>query len=1173
MYLSELELFGFKSFAQKTRLKFNEGISCVIGPNGSGKSNIVDAIRWVLGEQKVNTLRSDKMESVIFNGTRTRKALGMAEVSLTIQNTKNVLNSPFSEVEISRRLYRSGESQYLINKTPCRLKDILNLFMDTGLNANSYSVIELKMVENIISENASDRRMLFEEAAGVTKYKVRRKSALKKLENTQQDMSRISDLIGEISRTVNSLSRQVGKARRYLKLQDELKTTEIELSRYKYNKLLDEISPLEKQLQEINLIKKDTTHQITLEEALVEEYKRELVDFEQKLVLYNNQLSKIDGEIQQIKKDDAVADAKKESMQLSLQRFDSDIKEYQQKIVDSKTEIETAAQMISQLQEIVEEMQLEFNNKQSEYELAQSNLEEQKHAIEELNNVFIQKSDKHNQSAEQLRKIQFDIEWNTKQYEELSQQNKMLAQSIKESESIMKDSETAKQKLSNQIDETKSKISETENEIKVTAQKSEELIENIRSVKSKIESVQSQIEFYTHIISAYEGHTDSIKKIMEKKAEFPGIHGILSEMINSKKEHATAIEAALGNAINYLIVDSVSDARSVIDFCKKNKLGKVSIIPLERLSELAAIETDTSIPYPSIAGLVNSPQKYKKIFDILLNRIYLVDDFDKAIEASAKHTSARFVTTNGEQINLQFEFTSAEEKSEQNLLVGRAQQLEKLQKDFLAANEKLIALEKEFSALQKQKNDFENKLTKLTEQLNFTREQLTNTEKDGSQLIFETENKNKTIQLNSDKINSIKTNLEQLNVSQSEVQTNLSKLKSEKDESEKNLIAQTKDFDRQNEELQQDFAQVQDIRIKLANKQNELHNQQQALNRLENSISDYETTIKNRTNEIVEINSQLGRFEQEKISRNEQLGKLWEQRDKLESEKSKYETQYHELKDKILHLDNQIKKYRKQHDSTIERTKQLELNIKENQVRAENIKERIFEEYKEDISIGIPYEGIDTQEYEQNIESLKFKIKNLGQVNPLAVSEYDKEKERLDFYQKQFDDLKKAEKSLNDTITKINKTAREQFVSTFEAIKTNFEKIFINFFQNGEGTLKLDENEDPLEANIEIYVRPKGKKLQTLSLLSGGEKTLTAITLLFAIYLVKPSPFCILDEVDAPLDDVNITRFTDALGDFSKNTQFIVVTHNKRTMEAADSLYGVTMEEEGLSKLVSVKFN
>jgi len=1173
MYLSQLDILGFKSFANKTKLKFHEGISCVIGPNGSGKSNIVDAIRWVLGEQKVNTLRSDKMENVIFNGSKHRKPLGFTEVSLSIDNSKNILKSPYSEIVISRRLYRSGESQYLINKSQCRLKDIMDLFMDTGLNANSYSVIELKMVESIISENKNDRRLLFEEAAGITKYKIRRKSALRKLELTHIDLERISDLINEISRNVNSLKRQVGKAKRFLKLQDELKNKEIDLSRFRYTSLLDEIAPLQKQLKELNSIKRDTSHQITIEEALSEEYKRELVEFEQKLMDYNNQLLNIDNHVQNFKKEDAVSQARIESMHETNERFNKELIDSASKIERIKQHSAENIENLKQYQNNISLIENEFANKQNSTKSEIEKNTQVKLEIEELNKLLKEKNFEVSEKREKFRVINFEYDSNNNQLTSLNEviltnQNELISTKAKNKLLL-----ETKNKLESETDILITIIVDLRKEIKSNQEKNRDLNQQLQIKISKINSLASRISFFEHIISNYEGHSDSIRSILKKKDEFQGLIGPISEYINVDPKYRIAVESALGKAINYLIVKNVNDAKEIIKYCKNEKLGNISLIPLERIEKIKYTGSKIKIDSPALASLIKSKPEFEKIYQILLNDVYLTKDLDEALNFAEKYPDLKFITINGEQVNFNFEITSGMQHDKSESLIGRKENLNALinEKSEIGKEESLIkkniiSVESKIDILQEQLIKSENKADLL-------KNDLMETEKEFARNDYEIDKKNNEIKHDQERTSQL---TELINRNQIELE-NYKKILdisvSELEKLEKHVIDSANNYEQKNILLQNIQNEIQTIQLRLIEEKNKVDKIKTEMERSEQELTELDSNIKSHEEEITNIIKQIEQEESGKLNRKSKITELWDERDQIDKEKSNFDRSYHELKDKIIRLDDQIKKYRRQHDNSLEKTKQLELKINENEVRAEGIKERIYQEYKEDVSIGIASDNLDINEHEQEVDSLKYKIKQLGQVNPLAVSEYEKEKERFEFYQKQYEDLKNAENSLQDTITKINKTARKQFLDTFNSISENFSGIFNNFFVNGEGTIKLEENVDPLEANVEILVRPKSKRLQTLNLLSGGEKTLTAITLLFAIYLVKPSPFCILDEVDAPLDDVNISRFTKALKDFSRQTQFVVVTHNKRTMEAADSLYGVTMEEEGLSKLVSVKFN
>jgi chromosome segregation protein len=1173
MYLSKLELLGFKSFAQKTHLKFTDGISCVIGPNGSGKSNIVDAIRWVLGEQKVSSLRTDRMESVIFSGTSDRKSLSMAEVNLTVHNNKNVLASEFVDVVITRRLYRSGESQYFINKSPCRLKDVHNLFMDTGMGANSYSVIELGMVESIISENPSDRRHLFEEAAGITKYKARRKSALRKLDLTQQDMSRIEDIITEITRNVNSLSRQVGKARRYLKFQQELKNLEVDLARYRYTHYLEAMEPMRKTLEEIGMIKEDTSQQITLEEAILEEYKRELIQSEQQISQRSIQLKDQDDLIHQIKEEKAIAETRLQNLRDNIQRNRNEIEELEEKTKSFDAQIVEKEKVFKTADKEMEAISSSYDIQEKETNELSNKMEVMKDSLDALNQEYRENIAAVSEQKELTQQTRYQLSWNQEQVRIFDSENKSLSESksgflqkLDEISRIRKEKIEQKNSLDTKRTGLKDKQSKIINRIEL-------LDSNLIKNQSQIESLNTQLSFYKNIISNYQGHLESTRVLMSQKDKFPGLHDPLSELITTTDHYALALEVALGDAINYLVVDTVKTARSIIHQVEDKKLGRVTIIPLDRIKSLNLNENQFPVTDKALTKHITCDEKYKQILHLLIADVIVVTNLEQAITESEKNPVYRYVTTSGEIVNNNQAISGGQKRDPKTSLIGRKEQIDKIEKTLIELKSQIQNDEQEKEKKRKEKEDHDTEITGIDQEIALLDRGLRDLELSETEIQVQKQNSEESIVKHDDNKKATISTLSQLEKNLAESEKSLEEMSSRLKSLEEKIALTSKDFSKEEEYFKIKNQETKDLQVKMINASNHHQNLKSEIARLKNEVFAAAELRNKRQDEIDRMENEINQIDEKSVSRESRLKETYESHDKIETEKSKIEQDYHEIKDKIINLENQIKKYRKQHDSSLERTRQLELEIQENEMKSESIRERIKEDYNDDISIGIPYEGLAVEESETQIESLKYKIKQMGQVNPLAVSEYERESERQEFFTKQYNDLKEAEKTLLETINKINITARKQFTETFNDIKQNFERVFASFFARGEGTLKMDENSDPLESNIEIMVRPKGKQMQTISLLSGGEKTLTAISLLFSIYLVKPSPFCILDEIDAPLDDVNIGRFTQALKDFSNETQFIVVTHNKRTMESADTLYGVTMEEEGLSKLVSVKFN
>ena len=1174
MYLSKLKLIGFKSFAQKTSLEFNEGISCIIGPNGSGKSNIVDAIRWVLGEQRTTTLRSDKMENVIFNGSKDRKPMGMAEVALTLENNKGILKTDFSEVVVSRRLYRSGESQYLINNTPVRLKDVLDLFMDTGLGPNSYSVIELKMVESILSENKQERRQLFEEAAGVIKYKIRRKSALRKLEATRTDLNRVNDIISEVQKTVNSLSRQVGKARRYLNYTEELKKLEIDLARFRYHHLLDEIRPLTRQLHEESKVKEEAHHQITMDEALLEDYKRERVEIEKQLQEINRLLHELDSKVSQINQQQAVAQTRSEELVKTRSRYTAEIEDFHKKIQLLKENMERYQQELDELLSQKEDVDAKFREIEADRKAELEKLQKEKQEIEGLNQSFRQKLAQVSQIKDQLKQHELQIRFKNEQLQTIQQQIGEQKNVLTSLETQKKQLASEKQKINLQREEAKKHLEdlqqkETQANVRITG-----LNERKRELLSQLEQYKSRRQFFEQIIANYEGHSLSTQFVMSQRDQIKGLIGPLSDVFTVQEPYARTVELLLENTLDFILVETVQTARAVIDLIKKENKGRITLLPLDKIDRI-------DFQRPRIEGaqgaflidFIRTDSRYQKLLELLLGDILVADTFDQALSLAEKYPHLRVITKGGEIINFDREISAGAQKDQQTSILGRKERLKKYVSLIRETEKDLAELDRQIKQKTGELEKLIRQKTQLNNDLNALYERSVELDKEENQVNYEFQKNKSALQQNEQKIAQLRKEVATL---EQALKSFNDKLKSEQEslnQLERETIRRTSEYERNSDLLNDLLNEVQQARINVTNLQNQIDNRQRDLDRTKRELAELESRIRHHEQEIEQIDRTIVQLEQETKQRRATQKELWEKRDSLEDQKNEIERKFQESQTKIIELEEETRKYRRQHDSTLEKTRQLELKINEHRYKAEALREQILDEYQEDIEIGLPYDGLDEKETEERIDVLKQRIKNLGMVNPLAVTEYDKEKERLDFLTKQRDDLLNAEQSLMETIRKINKTARKQFMETFTAIKENFEKVFKSFFENGEGTLKLEENADPLEADIEIEVRTKSRSIQTLSLLSGGEKTLTAISLLFAIYLVKPSPFCILDEVDAPLDDVNIGRFTEALKDFSQNTQFIVVTHNKRTMEAANTMYGVTMEEEGVSKLVSVKFS
>jgi chromosome segregation protein len=933
------------------------------------------------------------------------------------------------------------------------------------------------------------------------------------------------------------------------------------------------MEPMRKSLDEISLIKEDTTQQITLEEAILEEYKRELIQSEQQISQYSVQLKEHDDRIHQIKEEKAIAETRSQNLTDNIQRNRNEIEELEEKTKTFDSDVLDKEKVYKTADKELQTITTSYEAKEKETSDLSNKILSMKQSLDSLNQEYRNHIAAVSEQKELTQQTRYQLSWNQEQIRIYDSENKSLTES---KSGLLQKLEEISRIKDEKIDQKKS-LDKKRDSLKtnqtVLTEQVEDLDTNLRKNQSQVESLNTQLSFYKNIISNYQGHLESTRVLMSQKDKFPGLHGPLSELVTTKDQYALALEVSLGDTINYLVVDTVKTAREIIQEVEEKKLGRVTIIPLDRIKSLNLKENQYTVTETSLTEHITCDAQYKQILQLLIADVIVVANLEQAISESEKNSELRYVTVDGEIVNNNQAISGGQKRDPKTSLIGRKEQIDKIEKTLVDLKNRIQNDEREKEKKLKGRDTQRNEISELDQEIELLDRGLRDLELSEKEIQVQKQNSEESIEKHDDNKKATASTLSQLEKDLEESEKSLRKISSSLKSLEEKIALTSKEFLKEEEIFQEEDKIAKELHVKMINASNHHQNLQAEIVRIKNEISDAGQLREKRQNEIDEMEKEINRIDEDSITRETRLKETWETHESIETEKSKIEQEYHEIKDKIINLESQIKKYRKQHDSSLERTRQLELEIQENQMKSEAIRERIKDEYNEDVSIGIPYDGLVVEESETQIESLKFKITQMGQVNPLAVSEYDRESERQEFFTKQYDDLKEAEKTLLETINKINITARKQFAETFNDIKQNFEHVFASFFVKGEGTLKMDENSDPLESNIEIMVRPKGKQMQTISLLSGGEKTLTAISLLFSIYLVKPSPFCILDEIDAPLDDVNIGRFTQALKDFSNETQFIVVTHNKRTMESADTLYGVTMEEEGLSKLVSVKFN
>jgi chromosome segregation protein len=1169
MYLAELELHGFKSFAQKTTVKFGSGITAIVGPNGCGKSNIVDALRWALGEQRPSLLRSNAMTNVIFNGTASKKPLGLAEVSITINNNKGILPTEFNDITITRRLYRSGDSEYLLNKVPCRLKDIVELFMDTGMGSNAYSVIELKMVEEILADKNNDRRKLFEEAAGVTKYKEKRKQTIKKLEETRTDMLRIEDILVEIRKKVKSLQIQAGRAQRAKQYEEDLHRYDKALSRYEYNTIIAELTPMMDRVLNAEKEKEELQRQLDQTEQQKILAKDTLTEKETDQTHALRNVNRLSEEIREADTTLSISQEKIISEQNVISQYENDvslseveIKDFKKLISKSEKELETAESILSAAKERMELAKEELQNVRDEVSTIRSRSEDISAKYREATIELGALQNKRIRAESRIESID----------DEILRLEKQLEKSLLDEE-LFSD-EFKKLKFSHaQADEA---YTLAESRYVEALKEQIHLNESISQLKDKLRLEQSKLDALKNEVALLESLSKSddalpfAVKFLKQNATIFSRFELIADIFSISDELTVALEAALGDAVNYIIVNTIDEANEAFELLRRDKKGKTTIIPLDLLSGTDSDPLDGSLYYE-----VRSAPKYDSLKKILLGNVRLFETVEQALNQTEAHGTYVGVTHSGELIHHQAFIKSGSAQKNEGLRVGLQERIKKLSnqleqaeirvEDFNAqlhhSNHSLSQLP--IQALQLHVKTCDADLRKIENQQNSFQARKQVYDKNVSEL------KDRKQRVVDSKAN-IQHELDAFGPDFEKVQKRIDDLmneqhqhKSELQKYEDNQIRIQSRFSEAQLGYQQEFNKVENIRKDIERSKVGIAGIMKRLELRAESAKDSKNKILALKTEVEELKIRVESLRKDKVEADELF--------------TETEETVARQRGRINQIDEDLVELRRKKDINVDLVHHLGMAKSRFDMQSKAIADHIWEAYgllMDQVQDQMP-DDIEPSAVKEQITLLKERLKNIGEVNKLAISEYDQEKERLDTFESQMADLNDAEEKLRQTISEINHTANERFSKTFEEIRVNFQTVFHTLFEeNDHCDLLLENNEeDPLDRKINIIANPRGKRPSNIEQLSGGEKTLTAIALLFAIYLVKPSPFCILDEVDAPLDDANVERFTSMIKKFSKSTQFVIITHNKKTMEKSEMLYGVTMQEMGVSKLVAVKMD
>ncbi|NBC05970.1 MAG: chromosome segregation protein SMC [Bacteroidetes bacterium] len=1172
MRLKQLEIKGFKSFANETVINFEEDVIGIVGPNGSGKSNIVDAIRWVLGEQKSRELRLDSMSSVIFNGTKRRKAGGVASVSLTFENTKNLLPTEYHSVTITRMLYRSGESEYRLNGVTCRLKDITSLFLDTGIGSNSYAIIALGMVDDILADKDNARRKMFEQAAGISKYKVRKRETINKLKRTTEDLDRVEDLLYEINNNLKTLEKQARRARRYFELKDQYKQYSTEMAVLKIGQLKEQQLELQKKLeQELDKYRQFDVD-INTYEANLEAQRKEHVDKEQALSQRQRELNNLVGKIRGMEND--------KRMQLQKQQFLED----NLKKLDQET---TAAQSrIRQLEEDIEHYRSELNGEkriEAQLEEALDKAEEKLAAIKKDHGELKSGLDDIVQQQQSLEREAFELEKkkavNTNQIESSQRELQRATEEIERRQEEV-GSLRHKMKELNTKEEGKAaaltQLEEEEEKRQQQLEKAEEELEALNKERTKVnrslDAKRNEYKLTKSMVENLEGFPESIKFLSSTQSpEWNKETPLLSDLIYVKEEYRVAIENYLEPYLNYYVVKNLEEAYRAIKLLNSTQKGKANFFLLDAFQDYTppmALLPDTL----QAIDLVETDPAYRQLVAYLLENVLVTDSED--IQGQLQDRQYVLLSRSGRFIQRQYSVSGGSIGLFEGKKIGRKKNLEVLEKA-------ISKLEREDNRLSTAFYSLKDKIEGLKKQRTATqiqeaRNALNQVAQEKTAFSTRLENFESFIKEAEDKLKVQSERAERLTAENEEIDSQL-KLKKKEISLLKERIADTDVTYREvAEQMSNASSAYNEQNIQFIRQQNKVSSLQRELSFREKQIEESRTTVTNNQQKLEESEAEIKKLQDSTDELERQLFRSYAERKEREAILTEAEQVYFKARGGINKLEDELRKLNKQRQDAQILVNQLKDKVNDVKYKVSSVGQRMRIEFSVEVDELLgkePELGLSVEEIEIKVDRLRSRLENYGEINPMAVEAFDEMKERAENITQQRDDILEAKKDLEVTIQEIEETATIQFLESFEKARLYFIDVFRSLFTEEDTCdLVLLDPENPLESKIEIVAKPKGKRPQTISQLSGGEKTLTATALLFALYLLKPAPFCIFDEVDAPLDDANIEKFNKIIKKFSEDSQFIIVTHNKLTMAAVDTIYGVYMAEQGVSGVSAVDF-
>ena len=1170
MRLKSLEIKGFKSFADKTIVNFDDNITGIVGPNGCGKSNIVDSIRWVIGEQKISHLRSENLDSLVFNGSKTRSASGLAEVSLTFENTKNLLPTEFSTVTITRKFYKSGESEYRLNDVQCRLKDIQNLFMDTGVSTDSYAIIELGMVDDLIKDKDNSRRRMLEQAAGISIYKTRKKEAKQKLDATEQDLARIEDLLFEINNQLKALESQAKKAEKYHEIKKDYREISIELAKA----ALEGFNLTYKELNEQHDIETDRRVRMEAEiatgEAALEEEKVAFIEKERSLQSMQHSFNELVQQVRTRENEKNLSAQRLEylreretSLQEFLRKSEGQLKGIDESIGFTQLQLEEEMKGLEGLTEQLQQLQ-------SEASVKRDVLDEQRQMVDSLRNEY-----------QQIQRNQFDAEKKVavadtsvqnlqraiNQIEEERQQREEQRQQL-DSERLLKEKELNIKRID--LEQLQQHQENTKEQILQTQGVLEALRNELAEETRKLDAKKNEHDLLKSMIDSMEGYPDSVK-FLHNNHNWNHTSPILSDVLYVKEEYRTALENVLEPYLGYYVVNDLQEGLQAVHLLDENKKGKANFFLLDKLNESApSIADHAPAGGVSAMSVIEVEEKYRRLAEHLLGNVFIADNEDAlqnsngfvVIEKSGKYVKGKYSLTGGSVGLIEGKKIGRAKNLEklQEVIAAQDAVVEKLREEIQARHNEVIAFSEDLreSALR----ETEKEIQQLTNQVFALHNKLENLHSMQANSQHRLEEMTLQVQQTHESVDGVRKQLAEFNEQLQAYAARLEEANEGFRAAESGYNEATQQYNEFNLHVTKQQSKINALKQELEFKSNQLNDLRQQIENNTTSLSDTSASISESAAALQEIETSLV----EMMRRREEEQQILNEADQA----------YYNLRNQLSEKESELRNKVKEKEQVEHLLAAIKDKLNELKLQLAGTKERLNVEFRiqlEDILDEARTTETAVEELQEKADRMKKRLENLGEVNPTAIEAFTEMKKRYEFIVEQKNDLVNAKDSLLKTIEEVEATANQKFLETFNTVKENFIRVFKTLFtEDDHCDLVLENPENLAETGIEVIARPKGKRPTSLTQLSGGERTLTATALLFAIYLIKPAPFCILDEVDAPLDDANVGKFTNMIRQFSDNSQFIIVTHNKMTMSTVDVIYGVTMQEPGVSKLVSVDF-